>query len=105
MLTCVRLLLWLCACIPAAIFADENKAPTAYSARVINPKLTGSLFEPNSRTLLLWGTDGAVMSSMEGAGFNWARTPTDADLNRIAGDVRGNVLFAVGKAHCLKHLR
>lgn len=101
MLTCARrwtwLCLWLCFCIPAAICADENKAPPSYSARVINPKLTGSLFEPNSRSLLLWGTDGTVMYSADGASFTWANTPTDADLSRIAADARGKVLIAVGE--------
>lgn len=97
MLTCLRWLLWLCLCISAAICADENKSPPAYAARVINPKLTGSLFESNSRTLLLWGTDGTVMYSTDGTSFRWAATPTDADLNRIATDSRGKVLIAVGE--------
>src|SRR5687767_13408149 len=97
MLACARLGLCLWFCLPAAISADETKPPPSYSARVVNPKLTGSLFEPNSRTLLLWGTDGAVMHSTDGANFHWADTPTDADLNRIAVDARGKVLIAVGE--------
>ncbi|MET0533532.1 MAG: hypothetical protein ABW171_04845, partial [Steroidobacter sp.] len=97
MLACARMLLSLCLCIPAAIFADENRPPPAYSARVINPKLTGSLFESSTRTLLSWGTDGAVMYSTDGTRFSWADTPTDADLSRIATDARGKVLIAVGE--------
>lgn len=97
MLACIRGLLWLCLCISAAISANENKPPPAYSARVINPKLTGSLFESNSRTLLLWGTDGAVMYSSDATTFNWASTPTDADLVRMATDAGGKVLIAVGE--------
>jgi photosystem II stability/assembly factor-like uncharacterized protein len=101
MLACARRrnwpCLWLCFFIPAALGADESKPAPSYSARVINPKLTGSLLEPNSRTLLLWGTDGAVMYSTDGASFIWANTPTDADLSRIAADARGKVLIAVGE--------
>src|SRR3990170_6379410 len=97
MLPCARLWLCLWFCIPAAINADENKPPPSYSARVVNPKLTGSLFEPHSRTLLLWGTDGTVMYSTDGASFHWANTPTDADLSRIAVDAQGKVLIAVGE--------
>ena len=97
MTRCLRVLLWLCACLPAPIFADQSKATPEYAARVINPKLTGSLFEPNTRTLLLWGTDGAVLYSADGTSFDWASTPTDADLSRLAADARGKVLIAVGE--------
>lgn len=95
-------LLWLCACIPAAIyaaeiFADDHGATPDYSPRVINPKLTGSVFEPNTRTLLLWGTDGVVLYSADGANFDWASTPAGADLSRVAADERGKVLIAIGE--------
>ena len=66
-----------------------------YSARVINPKLTGSLYEPKSRTLLIWGTDGTVLYSTDLSHWNHADTPVDADLARVASD--GKVLIAVGE--------
>ncbi|HWK48962.1 MAG TPA: hypothetical protein VNR40_03710, partial [Steroidobacter sp.] len=97
LLTCARALLFIAiGCVTVAASAAD-RAPINYSARVINPKLTGSLYEPKSRTLLLWGTDGTILRSSDPSRWHSADTPTDADLSRIASDAAGKVLIAVGE--------
>ncbi len=96
LLTCARALLFIMVCGTTAASA-EARAPIDYSARVINPKLTGSLYEPNSRTLLIWGTDGTILHASGASQWHSADTPTDADLTRIASDAAGKVLIAVGE--------
>jgi len=68
----------------------------AYSARVINPKLTGGMYEPTSRTMLIWGTDGTVLRSADATTWTHASTPIAADLEQIAADRQGKVLIGVG---------
>ncbi|HEY5758415.1 MAG TPA: YCF48-related protein, partial [Steroidobacter sp.] len=97
-LACARALLFIS--IGYATFAahaEDRDAPISYSARVINPKLTGSLYEPKSRTLLIWGTDGTILYSTDLSTWNYADTPTDADLARVTSDNSGKVLIAVGE--------
>lgn len=77
--------------------ADNGDVPFGYSARVINPKLTGSLYEPRSGTLLIWGTDGTVLYSTDMTRWHYAETPVGTDLTRIAADASGKVLIAVGE--------
>jgi photosystem II stability/assembly factor-like uncharacterized protein len=67
-----------------------------YSARVINPKLTGGLYESASKTLLIWGTDGTILRSTDALTWTYASTPTAFDLTRLAVDSEGQVLIAVG---------
>jgi len=97
-LACARTLLFIASgCGTLAASAEDRDAPITYSARVINPKLTGSLFEPKSRTLLLWGTDGTILYSTDTHRWNYADTSADADLTRVAADAAGKVLIAVGE--------
>ncbi len=97
LLACARALLFISmGCTTIASHAERD-GPISYSARVINPKLTGSLYEPKSRTLLIWGTDGSVLYTTDTNSWNYAVTPVDADLTRIASDASGKVLIAVGE--------
>jgi photosystem II stability/assembly factor-like uncharacterized protein len=98
MLTCSRALLIVAiGCFASGARTEDRDIPFAYSARVINPKLTGSLYEPNSRTLLLWGTDGVILYSTDLSDWHYATTPVAADLTRVAADAQGKVVIAVGE--------
>lgn len=98
MVICSRAWLFLAVgCIAFSACAEDRDVPFTYSARVINPKLTGSLYEPHTRTLLIWGTDGTVLHSTDAVTWHYATTPVDADLTRIAADSKGKVLIAVGE--------
>jgi photosystem II stability/assembly factor-like uncharacterized protein len=98
LLACARTLLFVAlGCGTLAASAEDRDAPISYSARVINPKLTGSLFATKSRTVLLWGTDGTIVYSTDANRWHYADTPADADLARVAADATGKVLIAVGE--------
>src|SRR6187397_2421815 len=77
--------------------AARVSAPT-YLPQVINPELHGGLLVSGSRVLLLWGSDGVILRSEDGARWSHAVTPGSADLARAAANERGDVLIAVGAA-------
>ena len=63
---------------------------------MINPDLNAGMRVPGSNVLLVWGSDGSILRSDDGATWNHASTPTDADLTRIAANASGSVLVAIG---------
>ncbi|MES1262993.1 MAG: hypothetical protein ABUL69_01475, partial [Peristeroidobacter soli] len=73
-------------------------AAPAYAPYVINPELSGGLLVNGSRVLLVWGSDGVILRSEDGARWSHAITPGSADLARAAANDRGDVLIAVGAA-------
>jgi photosystem II stability/assembly factor-like uncharacterized protein len=73
----------------------------AYLAQVINPELTGGMLVNGSRLLLVWGSDGTILRSEDGAHWVHAVTPGSADLARVAANERGDVLVAVGASGTL----
>src|SRR5690349_3198307 len=75
--------------------AARVTAPS-YEAQVINPELNGGLLVDGSQVLLLWGSDGVILRSEDGARWAHAVTPGTQDLARVAANEAGNVLIAVG---------
>src|SRR5262245_28567675 len=73
----------------------RDTAPT-YLAEVVNPELTTSLVVPRSNVRLLAGTDGTILRSSDGVHWSHARTPTAADLAKLAANAVGSTLLAVG---------
>ena len=67
-----------------------------FNAQVINPELNGGLLVGGSHVLLVWGSDGTILRSEDGAHWVHAVTPGSADLTRVAANERGDVLIAVG---------
>jgi photosystem II stability/assembly factor-like uncharacterized protein len=80
---------------PPCPAAAREPAP-AGQAQVINPELTGGLLVDGSRVLLLWGSDGTILRSEDGARWSHAVTPGLANLARAASNERGDILVAVG---------
>jgi photosystem II stability/assembly factor-like uncharacterized protein len=76
--------------------ARRSIAAPTYEAQVINPDLNAGLLVPGSNVLLVWGSDGSILRSEDGADWTHAVTATDADLARIAANSDGSVLIAVG---------
>jgi photosystem II stability/assembly factor-like uncharacterized protein len=91
----------LAACVFAAERADADASPidlaSRYRAEVINPTLSGGLRMPQSDTLLLWGSDGAIWRSEKPGQWTRAHTRIDADLRAMAANADGSVLIAVGE--------
>jgi photosystem II stability/assembly factor-like uncharacterized protein len=73
-----------------------SAAAPAYDAQVINADILGGIVLPGSGGLLLWGTDATILRSPDGAAWVHADTRGEADLARIAANIDGSVLLAVG---------
>ncbi|HEY6124764.1 MAG TPA: YCF48-related protein [Steroidobacteraceae bacterium] len=77
------------------VAATRPPAPV-YQAQVINAELTGGLLVGGSQVLLVWGSDGTILRSEDGARWLHAVTPTSADLIRATSNDGGGVIVAVG---------
>jgi photosystem II stability/assembly factor-like uncharacterized protein len=76
----------------------ERQEPRAdYKAEVVNPDFSGGMLLPDGKTLLVWGTDGSLLRSEDGARWSIVETTNPADLASAAVDSTGKVLIAVGK--------
>jgi photosystem II stability/assembly factor-like uncharacterized protein len=80
---------------PADAAYPGASAP-AYVAEVVNPELAGGLSVPGANALLLWGSDGTILRSEDGAHWSHATTPTVVDLAHVATNATGTMLVAVG---------
>jgi len=78
-----------------AVWPAAAAAPT-YDAQVINADIGGGLAVPGGNTLLLWGSDATILRSTDGEHWSHADTRGEADLARIASNLDGSVLIAVG---------
>jgi photosystem II stability/assembly factor-like uncharacterized protein len=76
--------------------AATHVATPVYVPQVINPELNGGMLVDGSRVLLVWGSDGTILRSEDGAHWAHAVTPGSADLVRAAANESGDVLIAVG---------
>jgi photosystem II stability/assembly factor-like uncharacterized protein len=80
-----------------SVFAPAARiSAPIYVPQVVNPDLNGGLLVNGSRVLLLWGSDGVILRSEDGAKWTHAVTPGTQDLARVAANDRGDVLIAVG---------
>ncbi|MEO8016952.1 MAG: YCF48-related protein [Pseudomonadota bacterium] len=90
-------LVLLAAFLGSSPFATAARPETpVYQALVINPELTGSLLVSGSRALLVFGSDGTILRSEDGATWSHALTPGTADLARASANDNGSVIIAVG---------
>ena len=72
-------LIFLSALAGASPCAAAARPPHRSTAQVINPELTGGLLVGGSRVLLVWGSDGTILRSEDGAHWAHAVTPGSAD--------------------------
>lgn len=79
----------------SACAPEETRAPD-YTAQVINPDFHGGMLLPGGKTFLVWGSDGTILRSDDGAEWAQSATPSTVDLAQVASNEDGSVLVAVG---------
>src|SRR5688500_18655459 len=76
--------------------ATSPVAAPDFDAQVINPQLTRAMLTRGDGSVLLWGSDGSILRSLDGLRWDATAAPTDSDVIDIAAD-DANLLVAVGK--------
>lgn len=99
----IRLCFWL---LIFAIYGCSEKSAVPdqviqYTPEVINPDYTGALIEPQTGAIFVWGSDGVIRRSMDGAAWDFIATGTTTTLNKIRGN--SDTLIAVGEQGTVLH--